>query len=120
MSEKADIIEFLEAGIRAESLRRRAIANNIANLQTPRYRRVAVRFEKLLAKKMKSPGSAGAENVEAQLYRPDDTPVKSNGNNVNLETEVGILIKNSLRQKTYFRVLRKKYRQMELAIRTKE
>ena len=120
MSEKVDIIELIEAGIRAESLRRKAIANNIANLQTPGYRRVAAEFEELLARKMKSPGSVGVGNIEVQLYHPDDTAVNSNGNNVNLETEIGTLIKNSLRQKTYFRVLRKKYNQMELAIRTKE
>lgn len=119
MSEKADIIELLEAGIRAESLRRQTIANNIANLQTPGYRRVAVKFEELLARKMKSPGSPGVSDVKGYVYRPDDTPVKSNGNNVNLETEIGELVKNTLRQKTYFRVLNKKYRQIELTIRTK-
>ncbi len=40
MSKTNNIVDILEAGIRAESLRQKAIANNVANLQTPEYRRV--------------------------------------------------------------------------------
>jgi flagellar basal body rod protein FlgB len=45
--------------------------------------------------------------------------VKSNGNDVSLETEVGQMVKNTLRHKTYVRLLNKKYHQIELAMDVK-
>jgi len=118
MSKTSNIIDFLEAGIRVESLRQKAIASNIANLETPGYRRIGVKFEELLAKALDSSGSADLSEIEAQIYQLNTTPVKSNGNDANLEVEVGEMVKNTLRHKVYIRALSKKYRQMELAIST--
>ena len=119
MSKTSNIVELLEAGIRAESLRQRAIANNVANLETPGYRRVDVKFEELLNKALVSSGEVDLKEVEPQIYQPKQTPVKSNGNDVNLETEVGQMVKNTLRHKAYIRLLNKKYHQIELAIDVK-
>ncbi len=118
MSKTSNIIDFLEAGIKAESLRYEAIASNIANLRTPGYRRIGVKFEELLAKALDSSGAADLSEIEAQIHQLNTTPVKSNGNDVNLEVEVGEMVKNTLRHKVYIRALSKKYRQMELAIST--
>jgi flagellar basal-body rod protein FlgB len=119
MSTTSSITELLNAGIRAERLRQEAIANNIANIETPGYRRIDVNFEELLAKALSETGEADLSEIEAQLYQPKKTQVKSNGNDVNMETEVGEMIKNTLRHKTYVRLLNKNYRQIELAIDTK-
>lgn len=119
MAKTSGIVEFIEAGIRAESLRQRAIANNIANLETPGYRRFDVKFKELLAKALDSPGAVDADEIEAQIHQPKQTPVKSNGNDVTLETEVGEMVKNTLRHKAYIRLLHKKYSQVELAINVK-
>jgi len=116
MSKTNAIMDFLEAGIKAETLRQKAIANNVANLETPGYRRFDVKFEELLAKILDSPGEIELGQLEPQIYQPNQTAVKSNGNDVNLEAEVGQMVKNSLRHKTLIRLLNKKYRQMELAI----
>lgn len=119
MSKINNIADLLEAGIRAEALRQRAIASNVANLETPGYRRIDVKFEELLAKALACPGEIKLSEIEAQIYRPKNTPVKPNGNDVNLETEVGEMVKNTLRHKAYIRLLGKKYNQMELAIDVK-
>ena len=113
---KTGIVELLEAGLRAEALRQKAVANNIANMSTPGYRRVDVKFEELLAEVMKNGKEGELEELEAELYQPKNTAVKSNGNDVNLEIEVGELVKNSLRQKAFVRILNKKYSQIEDAI----
>ncbi len=113
---KTSLVELLEAGLRAEAMRQRAVANNIANLQTSGYRRVDVKFEQLLAKAIESGGELDLDELEAQLYQPKNTAVKSNGNDVNLEVEVGELVKNSLRQKAFIRILNKKYDQINDAI----
>jgi flagellar basal-body rod protein FlgB len=113
---KTGIVELLEAGLKAEALRQRAIANNVANLQTQGYRRLDVRFEQLLAKAMESGEDFDVEEVEPELYQPKNTAVNPNGNDVNLDVEVGELIKNSLREKAFVRLLNKKYTQIDQAV----
>ena len=105
MAKTSGIIDFLEAGLRAENLRQKVIANNIANIQTPGYRSLDVKFKELLAKAMKSSGEIDLTEVEPQLYRPGTTALKSNGNDVSLEAEIGKMFENSLR-----------HEQLELAI----
>jgi len=119
VSKVSNIVDFLEAGIRAEGLRQKAITNNVANLNTPGYRRVDVRFEQLLAKAMDSRGAADLDQITPELYRPMQTPVKSDGNDVNLEAEVGEMVKNTLRHRAYVRLLNKRYQQMQAAINVK-
>ncbi len=116
MSGTNNIVNLIEAGIRAESLRQKTIANNVANSETPGYRRVDVRFEELLARCLRSSGQADLSKLEPEIYRPMQTPVKSNGNDVSFEVEVGQMIKNAIRHKAYVRILDKKYKQMDLAI----
>lgn len=119
MSKAENILDIINAGIKAETLRQKAIANNIANLETPGYRRIDVKFEELLARCLRSSGEFDLSEIEAQIYRPKQTPLKPNGNDVNLEAEIGQMIKNTLRHKTYIRLLSKKYNQINLAINVK-
>ena len=117
MHSDVNTINYLEAGLRAEGLRQKAIANNLANLNTPGFRRDAVRFESILAKAMESGGKVEAQDLEAELYEPKDTPVNANGNDVNLDVEVGEMVKNSLRHQTYMLLLKKRYAQIQEALR---
>ena len=117
MSKRIDTIDLLEAGIRAEELRQKTISNNVANLETPGYRRIDVRFEELLAKVMDSSSETdGIKEIEPQIYQPKDTAVKSNGNDVSFEVEVGEMVKNTLRHKAYVRLLGKKFKQIDMAM----
>ena len=119
MAQPVDIVGLLEAGIKAEGLRQRTIASNMANIETPGYRRLEVKFEEMLAKALTS-DTADLDDVEPEIYQPESTPVKSNGNDVNMEAEVGELLKNSLRHTAYVRLLRKKLSQIEMAINVRE
>jgi flagellar basal-body rod protein FlgB len=112
-----NIVGYLEAGIRAEGLRQKAIASNVANSQTPGYRRIDVRFADLVADAMEKADSDPSE-IEGEFFKPMQTPVDSKGNDVNLDGEIGEMVKNSLTQKTYMRLLARKYRQIETAIGT--
>jgi flagellar basal-body rod protein FlgB len=119
MSEIDNIVELLEAGINAEGLRQKTIANNVANLETPGYRRIDVKFEELLARALDSTGKIKMNEIEPQVFQPKQTQVKSNGNDVNLEVEIGKMVKNTLRHKAYIRLLYKRYKQMEMAMSLK-
>jgi len=116
MANSFDVIKLLETGIKAEGIRQSTIASNIANIETPGYRRLDIKFEDLLSKALRSSDPADTAKIEPEVYQPKMTPLKSNGNDVNLESEIGELLKNSLRHAAYTRLLRRKFAQMETAI----
>ncbi len=116
MAQSNNIVDLLEAGIKAEGLRQRTIASNMANIETPGYRRVDIRFDELLAKALKSSGAADLEKVEPEIFEPRNTAVDDTGNDVSMEAEVGNLVKNSLRHTAYVRLMQKKFTQIEAAI----
>ena len=64
------------------ALRQRTIANNIANVNTPRYHAKRVMFEAELAKSVAN----GNGHVVAETKRSLE-PTRIDGNNVNLDTE---------------------------------
>lgn len=117
MASNMQVNQLLEAGIRAEGARQKALANNIANMNSPDYRRTDIRFEEILNKMLNSGGDVESSNLEPEYYQPKMTAIKSNGNDVSLDMEVGEMVKNSLRHRTYMSLLKKKYQQMTTAIR---
>ena len=119
MSNTNTIVDLINAGIQTESLRQKAIASNFANLDTPGYRRLDVKFEEVLAACSPISDTTDLSRTEPETYEPKQTPVKANGNDTSMEVEVGEMIKNSLRHKAYIRLLSRKYSQIELAISSK-
>lgn len=118
---KSSIVNVLETGLRGSALRHKVIANNIANLNTPGFRRNAVRFEETLAKILDAPGGPRTKDLaalEGKLYKPRNTPVNRKGNDVNVDVEIGELMKSVSKHKTYLRLLNKMYKQMEMAMQT--
>jgi flagellar basal-body rod protein FlgB len=116
---KTGIIDLLESGIKAETLRQKAISNNVANLQTPGYRRLGVKFEQMLSKAIESGDTKNVnlDELKAELYQPKNTVVSPNGNDVSLEAEVGDMVKNSIRYRAFIKLLTKKYAQIDEAIK---
>jgi len=109
-------VTLLESALRGTSFRGKAIANNIANVETPHYKRREVEFGHLLEKALEN-GKAAVADVEPLLFAPRDTPADSAGNDVDLDTEIGNMIENGTLHKTYLRLMTKMYKQMDMAIR---
>lgn len=94
----------------AAMLRARVIANNIANVNTPGYQRVEVKFEKYLAdaldrSKLKgvttnsrhlSVGKPRIDEVNAEVYKPRDPTLASGVNNVDIDEEMSKLAENQI------------------------
>ncbi len=117
MPVQPDITSYLEAAVRAAGMRQTAIANNIANLATPGYRRHTVEFEQTLATALKR-GNVSENDFKAQIVSPMSTPVDDRGNDVSIDQEIGDMVQNTGAYKTYLRLLSKLYRQAEMAINT--
>lgn len=93
----------------ASALRQKAIANNIANVETPGYRRSYVVFENELRRIMtEDSGDDQMQSLkELEPVRQTDllTPGREDGNNVNIDAEIADLAKNSIRYKAATTIL---------------
>ena len=72
-----------------------------------------------LRRAMKSGDADELEKLQPSIIQPMNTPVGPDGNDVNLHTEIGEMIKSGGAYKTYLRLLAKTYRQMEQAMNTR-
>lgn len=111
--------DFLCRLLEACSLRHRVIAQNVANVNTPGYQRLVVRFEEELARQL------GAGNSLASGLLPHIAPTvvtdtanwpRADGNTVDIAQEMGLLTKNSLLYHTYIQILALRLGEMRSAI----
>ena len=104
----------------AASTRQKAIANNIANVETPGYKRSYVTFEDEL-RRIISLKSGHAQRAAVKTLTPNtlvDTfsPSKPDGNNVNIDAEIAELAKTSLKHKAASVLLEGKIGMLRAAI----
>ncbi len=116
MIKDTQILDLLEAGVKAEGVRQKAIANNIANLNTPGYRRFDIKFQEILAKMLKADGPIDSSKLEPEFFQPKTTRMDITGNDVEIDTEVGEMVKNTSLHSAYTLLIKKKYEQMKAAI----
>lgn len=94
-------------------MRQRAIANNIANVNTPNYHAKRVAFEGALAKSVLEGDGRVAPTTERSLE-----PTNLEGNNVNLDTETLSNIDTVLRYQFASRAADAPFSAVRAALRT--
>jgi flagellar basal-body rod protein FlgB len=117
MPNAPDLVNRIESGLKGASLRQALIANNLANLDTPGFRRNDTRFESALADAIAEGKPIDLSDADDWIITPGETPVSPNGNDVSLDREVGEMAKNISAYKTYVRLLNRSYRQFDIAMR---
>lgn len=95
------------------ALRQRAIADNIANVQTPNYHAKRVAFEDELARAV----GQGSGAVTATVARSLE-PTREDGNNVNLDTETLLNVDTNLRYQLATQAVSGTYSSLRTAMRT--
>jgi len=117
----------------AAMLRSRVIANNIANITTPGFKRVEVSFEDELRKaldKSKLKGSrtdfkhielgrSDISNVIAKACKPADPALPSGVNNVDIDMEMSKLAENQLMYTMGLKFVKGAYEKLNSAIKGK-
>ena len=103
----------LNSALDALSARQRAIANNVANLQTPGYRAQRVQFESALKAAVASGSGAARATTSRSLE-----PTRLDGNNVNLDTEVISNIDTGLRYTLATQAVNGEFAALRTAMRT--
>jgi flagellar basal-body rod protein FlgB len=104
---------FLSQVLDALSMRHRVLAQNVANVNTPGYRRLDVSFEETLGKQFG--GSKSAEPA-IQVTEASDGPERADGNNVDIDKEMARVTNNSLLYNVFAQVLAGEISTMRSAI----
>ncbi|HEV7956243.1 MAG TPA: flagellar basal body protein [Marisediminicola sp.] len=103
----------LSSALDGLALRQRAIANNIANVNTPGYKAQRVQFEDALASSVRNGDGHANPTIEQSLE-----PTRLGGNNVNLDTETLSNIDTVLRFQFAARAVEGPFSGMRTAMRT--
>jgi flagellar basal-body rod protein FlgB len=103
----------LESAIRGSAARQTALASNVANANTPGYRRQDVDFHSTLQAALSKGSSAGAAAGEAALQNAafsattdGSSPMQADGNSVDIDVEQANLAKNGLEYQALVTVAR--------------
>lgn len=105
--------DYLGRGLKAANLRQEVIANNLANINTPRFKRSEVAFESLLAEELYGgqsrgkmplvrthdrhlPIYRGRTRAEAKVELDESTSMRVDDNNVDVDIEMASLAKNQI------------------------
>ncbi|WP_106766076.1 flagellar basal body rod protein FlgB [Paenibacillus faecalis] len=123
--------ERLQSGLKAADLRHQVLLNNIANANTPYFKRSDVAFESLLQKEMNGvrtslPGKRtdprhfviGPSNQipAASVSTDHSSAMNNNGNNVDIDRDMTLLAENQLRYHAYVQAVNDQVRIMRTAV----
>lgn len=104
-------VNVLGQALRAASTRHSVISNNIANVNTPGFKKSEVVFEELLAAELSPPKNklqllrtqdshlpmqGKKAGISPQINRIDTTTMRTDGNNVDVDVEMAELAKNNI------------------------
>ncbi|OWA33756.1 flagellar basal body rod protein FlgB [Saccharibacillus sp. O16] len=119
----------LRSAIDASNTRQQVISNNIANADTPYFKRSDVSFESLLQSEMNGVGSIkgritnsrhiaiGSDSTPtARVTTDKSTVMNNNSNNVDIDTEMTNLAENQLRYNTYLEEVNHQIKMMRTAL----
>lgn len=124
-------IPLLHKGLRAYSMRQKSISDNIANVDTPGFRRSEVTFEEDLKKALEKKGVRGyvthekhiqigrveLKKVKPKYVIPKDPTLKSGMNNVDIDKEMAELAKNQIRYQGASQLMHSLFSRLRSAIR---
>lgn len=121
-------INVLDRAADASWTRESAIANNVANVDTPGYKRQDVAFEDILKRELKSSkyntlqkavDQVSLDKLEGQVYT-DYAPYsyRLDGNNVDIDTENVELASEQLRYQTLTKAASEELTRMSTAMQT--
>ncbi|MCE5284795.1 MAG: flagellar basal body rod protein FlgB [Pelosinus sp.] len=106
----APYASVLEQAMSASSLRHKVISNNIANVNTPGFKKSEVAFEQILQQNIDNGGNIPLSRTNAQhlpirrslteiapqIHTINNTSFRNDGNNVDVDIEMAEMAKNNI------------------------
>lgn len=102
------LLNLAEKKLDVDSLRNGVISNNVANVNTPGYKKSVVKFEEILKEQMQNIEADVAitdarhilpkaqQVAEPQVLQDDTTSMRQDGNNVDIDSEMSQLAMNTI------------------------
>ena len=124
-------IQALRASLNLRQIRQEIIASNIANAETPGYKAKRVDFEEALARALDidgqqtlrvnderhyNVGGGGFDNLQPEVYEDSGGVVNENGNTVNREKELSLMLENNILYNASIQLLNKKLGMLKYAV----
>ncbi|WP_313999163.1 flagellar basal body rod protein FlgB [uncultured Paenibacillus sp.] len=122
----------LQGAIGAAEMRQRVIADNIANVDVPYFKRSEVVFEDILERQLNAPGTnrlagrrtdakhipigGGSADLRPRIVTDQTSVMNNNVNNVDIDREMSLLAKNQLRYNAMIQQLNHEVRMVRTAI----
>jgi flagellar basal-body rod protein FlgB len=109
----------LEVAIKGTEARQSVLANNLANVNTPNYKRSDVSFQGALASALSSASNGDTASVDATPFTTSTdsaTSMRADGNNVDVDVESANLAKNQLLFDSVMAIDTKRLHTMDQAI----
>ncbi|MBH1941980.1 flagellar basal body rod protein FlgB [Mobilitalea sibirica] len=120
-------INVLDKAADASWKRNEVIANNIANVDTPGYKRKDVQFESYLMSALigdnsldKRVASARLDSLNARIYTDNaNLSYRMDGNNVDIDTESANLAQNQVRYYTLLDSMTQEFNRIKLVLQSR-
>lgn len=124
-------MDILKSSLDTASLRHKTISNNLANINTPKYKRHLVNFEAQLAKYIQKENSIPLKktnelhfsrekinHLEIKPFVEEDkrTSQRIDGNNVDMDLELAMLAANTVKFNVLSQTINKKYSMLRSVI----
>lgn len=114
---------MLEKKLEASALRQKVIANNLANVDTPGFKKSHVEFEDVLRQAQNKDRLSlhrtdtrhldtsfiNIQAIKARVIVDNSTTIRNDGNNVDIDNEMTELAKNGLDYQVFAQILGNKY-----------
>ncbi|HIH96171.1 MAG TPA: flagellar basal body rod protein FlgB [Thermoplasmata archaeon] len=127
-----DAFLVLKNSLRASAQRHEVIANNIANVNTPNFKKSRVSFENELKSALKTSGGSSlvctsSKHMSGSVRSPasvmpkemlvEKTAMSLNGNNVDVDEEMTELAKNTIYYNALVELMKSKINMLKTAVR---
>ena len=111
--------QTLDLALGAAGKRQEVLANNLANVNTPGYKRLDVEFDGMLAKAVDA--ARAGDKSALQAMRPgvttdDSVADRADGNSVDVDQEMAFLAENNIRYNALVQLSQKKLETLKYVI----
>ena len=107
---------LLEQLMTISSNKQKVIANNIANVNTPGYRRRELVFQEEILRAVEEQDMEHLGKITGKIIESDSPTFRNDGNNVDIDKEMGLMNRNSLVYSVYTEMYSKKIGMLRLAM----
>ncbi len=109
----------LDLALGAAGKRQEVLANNLANVNTPGYKRLDVDFDGMLAKAVDSARAGDAATLDAMrpgVSTDESVAVRADGNSVDVDQEMAYVAENNIRYNALVQLTQKKLETLKYVI----